>query len=166
MTGLAGSSARVLLGVYLGETLGSRGGGGMAANTQSGCIKFFRCDGGVSRMRRLWPMTCFAVHVRMFADALGGSDVGVAGFACLVPGEMNWACGDLRYRGGPVMAILAKCARNDIAANGPEDKKCNDKERRKTEQVSCVFQEVHPVQSSRGQRRSKRSWRPPVIQIT
>lgn len=144
----------MLLDVYLGETLGSRGGGGVTLNAEVGSINFCRRDAGVGRMLRLRSMTCFTVHMRMFAGALGAGDVGVADFARLMPRELSWPCSDLSDRGGPVMPILAECARNNIAANGPEDEKRNNEERRKTEQMSCVFKEVHPAQSSPEQRKA------------
>ena len=90
-------------------------------------------------------MTGFAVYLRMHSGFFGIQDVGMTGFAGLMPGEVDWTCGDFANGGGTIVSQLPEGTRNDKATDRPEDEKCDDKEGREAKQVARILERIHPA---------------------
>ena len=87
MTGIANHSAGMLLRIHLREPLRFGGAGFMALRAQHGRVRQSRHDGDrVLCMLGLRAMASLASDSGMFALGLHLQDIGVAGFAGLVPG--------------------------------------------------------------------------------
>jgi hypothetical protein len=120
----------------------------MASDAKDCCIKFCGSDGGIVGVLRERAVTRFTIDACVLACVLGIGDIGMAGCARVVAGKVNRVRGDLANGGGAVMAVLAKAARYHAASYRPKHQKRNHKQARKTEEMSCVFQEIHPAPSS------------------
>src|SRR5208337_1555421 len=89
----------------------------MTTNAQHSGIKLWR-----NYVRRIVgmiaqrPMTCLAIHLRVFAVLLRVQHIRVAAFACLVAGKVYRAGGNLAHRSSTIVAVLPKALRNDVVA--------------------------------------------------
>src|ERR1017187_5041631 len=101
VTGLAGEAAGVLVGVDLREAFGFGGAGRVAADAEDCGVELGWGDRGVVGMLRQRAMAGFAVDVGVLAGGLDGQDVGVAGLAGLVAGEVGGGGGDFADGGSP-----------------------------------------------------------------
>jgi len=86
----------------------------VATDTKHGCLQFRRLDRArIFRVLCQRPMTCFAIDARMASFLFHFEHVGVARFASLVAGKGNRPGGDFGDGVTPVMAVLAKAARDE-----------------------------------------------------
>ena len=96
-------------------------------------------------MLRLRPMTGFAIHPGVLSGLFQIMYVTVTCLTSLMSGEVRRSRADLRDCGSPVVPVLAERFGNNIAPNRPEHQKCHDKKSRKSKQMCCVFETVHPA---------------------
>ena len=93
------------------------------------------------------PVAGFAVHVRVRALCMGVGNIRVAGLAALVPRKLCRMRGNVAQGCPAIMPILSKTLRDYVAAYHPKYKKCDNKEPRKPEKMSCIFQTAHQMLS-------------------
>lgn len=74
-----------------------------------------------------------AVHVRMLAFALYIEDIAMAGFACLMAGELYLPCSDLANRSAAIVPILSEASWNDVMPNDEKDDEGENEESRESE---------------------------------
>ena len=94
-------------------------------------------------MIRQRAMAGFAVDVGVLAGGLDGQDVGVAGLAGLVAGEVDGVGGDFADGGSAVVAVLPEALGHDEVANDKKHHKGDDEEEGKSEEMSCIFEAFH-----------------------
>lgn len=116
----------------------------MASNAELGGIELrgnhIRRIGHVLCQR---SMTGFAVDARMFTGLLHVNYVGVTVCTGCMTGKVKRVRSNFGNRRGPIVSVLSKRGRNNIAANGPEDQEGDDKEACKAEKVPGISKEIH-----------------------
>ena len=70
-------------------------------------------------------VTGLAVHARVLASLFDAENIGVAGFASLIPGVHEKQSRDLRQRIRPVMTIFTEALRNKPCSEAEEDHHSN-----------------------------------------
>jgi hypothetical protein len=143
VAGLAGKAAGVLVGVDLGEAGRLGGAGRMTSDADDGGIEFGGHDRGVVGVILQRTMTSLAVDMLMFARLLGFGDVGMAGLAGGVPGEVEGLGRDLCDGGSTVVPILAEAFGDDEVANHQEDSEGDDEQEGKPEEMCYILEPTH-----------------------
>ena len=93
----------------------------------------------------LWPMTRFAVHMRMPSAHFLLDDFRVTVFAGLVTGELYRTSLNLRDRAGAVMPVLAETTRDKKAASDQEDENAKNKNHGHAKQMPGILEVAHKV---------------------
>ena len=113
MAGFAGNAVGVVRGIDLRKSLGLGGTRRVASRAQHRGIRLYRrYRGWIVGVLGQRAVAGFAVHMRMLALALHIEDVGVAGFACLVAGELHRTGRNLADCSAAVVAILSEALWN------------------------------------------------------
>lgn len=142
MAGFAGNAAGMLLGVYLREALGFGGARRMTTDAEDCGVELWG-----SERRRSVDRHCiyvllqrtvagFAVDGHVLAGGFGGENVGVAGLAGLVTGEVDRAGGHLADSGAAIVAVLSEALGHDKVTNDEEGREGDDEEKSKSEKMS------------------------------
>ena len=109
VAGLAGNAAGVIRRIDLGKALGLGRAGRVAADAEHGRVQLGRRYArGIVGVLGQRSVTGFAVHVRVLAGLLYVQNVGVAGLAGLVAGELDRARCDLGDGGAAVVSVLSE----------------------------------------------------------
>lgn len=130
MACLAGNPVRMFCSVDLGKILRPGGAGLVAPNAEHCRIRFSRINRWILGMLYLRSVAGFAVHMRMFARALGLGDIGVTCFAGLVSGKMLRPSCNLGNRRTPVMSVFPEAPWNHKASEHKERQGSDHKEQR------------------------------------
>jgi len=121
----------------------------MAAHAERRSIEFRRSHiAWVGRMLRLRAVAGLTVDTGVLAGFLSFEDIDVTSLTRVVSGKAQRTGDYFSDCSSAVVTILAKGGRHNVAANAPEDEEGNYEQRSKPEEMSSVFQEVHPPQSS------------------
>lgn len=84
-----------------------------------------------------------AVYVGVAAVFLFFQNVGVAGFASQMAGEVDGTGSKFRQRIPAIVSVLPKTARNKKTANSQKGNKTDHEDGCDPEKVACVFQNAH-----------------------
>jgi hypothetical protein len=60
-----------------------------------------------------------------------------------VAGVLDWMSGNLSYRCPAIMSVLAKASGDNKVSHHQKNQKSEDKETRKPEEMSCIFENAH-----------------------
>jgi hypothetical protein len=143
VAGFAGDAGGMLFGVDLRESLGLGRAGRVTANAEDGGIEFGWGNGGIVGVLGERSMAGFAVDVCVLAGLLGIQDVGMAGLAGLMSGEVDWAGGDLGDGGAAIVAILAETLGHDEMPDYEKHEEEEYEQKCEPEKMSCIFQKLH-----------------------
>jgi hypothetical protein len=79
----------------------------------------------------------------VFAGGLGGNNIAVTHFACLMAGKLDRPSREILERVATVMPILAEAFGHNDGAQGKDGSGTDDEEGCKSEQMSCVLEDSH-----------------------
>lgn len=156
VTGLAGNAVGVVGCVDLREALRARGAGGMAADAEDGGVGLTRIDGRIVGMFSQWTVAGFAIDVRVLAGTFGLGDVGVAGFAGLMAGEVSGVGGDFGNGVAAVVSELAEAVRDDGGAQHEEEKRTDRVDCSESKEMTRVPEDLHGIPALPGRCRNAR----------
>ena len=169
MTGFAGQSRAVFLGIDLREIFGLGGVRLVAANAENGCVELRRLDRArIARVCCERAVTSFAVHACMLSILLHGEDIGVASLADFVSGKHHRFGSDFGDRIATVVAVLTETPRHEDCSDQNKDDDSSGKDQGDTPQMFRVLEPVRfhwctrlsafsrPVQESTGAETGRR----------
>ena len=143
MAGVAGQASGVIGTDDLRESFGLGAIGFVAAGADDGGIELRRLDGcGIVGVPGLGAMTGFAGDHDMSAEFLLIDNVGMAGFADVVPGVTDGAGGSFCDGVSAVVPILSKTMGHDGGAQQDEGDQRDHHHSGQTNQVFRVFEQV------------------------
>lgn len=121
----------------------------MAAHAQHRRIGKFGDDASrVLSVTGQRAMTSFTSYAAMLTFTLGICDIGMAGLAGCVPGELDWTGANFAQSGRPEMSVLAETRGHDQPPDHQKHDDAHGQERQDADQVSGVPQEIVHAESS------------------
>jgi len=106
----------------------------MAARAKNSGVRLYRCHRGrIVGVFGQRSVARFAAHVHVSAFALHIEDIGMAGLASLVTGELNGSSRDFAECSTAIVPILTKARWNHVMANDKKDNEGENEESRETE---------------------------------
>ena len=103
----------------------------MAADAEYGRIEFFGGHGSrIIRVLGKRSVAGLAIHVRVLAIFFLLENVGVAAFAGLMAGKINWTSGNFRQSIAPVVAVLSEAFWDEKAPDHEEQQDAGDEDSR------------------------------------
>jgi len=143
MAGVAGDPTRVIRCNYLRKALWLGAVGLMTAGTHDGGVQFLGLQrSGVVRVLDKSPVTSFASDYHMLTQFFLIRDVGMTGFADIVPGERNRPRRDLTDRRPSIVAVLPKTAGYHSASQKQEDDQRYGDDGSQPNEVFDVFEQI------------------------
>lgn len=143
VTGIAGNAAGVLSRVHLREVFGASGAGPMAAFAESRHLGLAGIDGRIVGMLGERTVAGFAVDVGVHPRGFGLRDIGMAGFAGLMTGEVEGFGRDFCDGCAAVVPVLSEAVRDDRGANDYEGQRAGEIDSGQTEEMSRIPKDTH-----------------------
>ncbi len=141
---VAGKPIGVIGGNYLRKGLRLCRIGLMAADAEHGRIELWGSYGSrIVRVLGQRTMTGLAIHVRVLAVLLLFEDVGMAGFARLVPGEVHRPSRDFRQSIAPIVPILAETFWDQKSAEDQKQENARDEDSCQSKKMSRILESIH-----------------------
>ncbi len=147
---VAGKTVGVIGGNYLRKTLGLCRIRLMAADAEHGRIELWGSYGSrIVRVLGQRPVTGLAIHVRVLAIFFLFEDVGMAGFAGLVPGEVHRPGRDFRQCIAPIVPILAETFGDQKSAEDQKQENACDEDSGQSKKMSRILKNIHGMLSAK-----------------
>jgi hypothetical protein len=134
MACFARNAVGVIRWINLRKAFGLGGTRRMASRTKNSGIRLYRCHRGrIVGVFGQRSVARFAAHVHVSAFALHIEDIGMAGLASLVTGELNGSSRDFAECSTAIVPILPKARWNHVMSNDKKDDEGENEESRETE---------------------------------
>ena len=98
---------------------------------------------GIFSVPRQRTVASLAIDARMFAGLFDVENIGVAGFASLMPRVHNGQRRNLRQRIRSVMTIFPEALGNKLNSEAEEDRHPNQEHADDPQKVLCILESIH-----------------------